>query len=65
MRDQVDFWFSDKQQSFLLVTVIAFGGSVPILELKGSIWYVQTEHPTLVTQVDLIIKDWWEFKVLD
>ena len=26
----------------------------PILEFKGSVKYVQKEHPTFVTQVDLI-----------
>ena len=36
----------------------------PILEFKGSVRYIQKGHPTLVTQVDLILQNWWEFKVL-
>ena len=38
--------------------------SVPILEFKGSVHHFEKGHPTLVTQVDLILWDWWEFKVL-
>ena len=39
-----------------------FKRSEPILEFKGSIWYVQKEHPNMVTQVDMILQNWWEFK---
>ena len=34
------------------------------LKFKGYIRHVQKGHPTLVTQVDLILQNWWEFKVL-
>ena len=38
--------------------------SVPILALKESVQYIQKGHATLVTQVELMLQDWWEFKVL-
>ena len=31
---------------------------------KGSIQLVKKGHPSLATQVDLILQNWWEFKVL-
>ena len=37
--------------------------SVPILAFKGSVQHIQKGHPTLVTQVDLMLQD-WEFKIL-
>ena len=36
----------------------------PISEFKGSVRHVHKGHPTLVTQIDLILQNWWEFKVL-
>ena len=36
----------------------------PILEFKGSVWYVQKGHPNMATQADMILQNWWEFKVL-
>ena len=47
-----DFW----------ILVLAIGESGPILEFKGSIRYVQKGHPGKVTQGDIIIQNWWEFK---
>ena len=35
--------------------------SVPFLEFKASVQHVQKGHPTLVTQIDLILQNWWEF----
>ena len=34
----------------------------PILEFKGSV-YVQKGHPNMATQADMILLNWWEFKV--
>ena len=38
--------------------------SEPILEFKGSVQHIQKGHPTLVTQVDLILHNRWKLRAL-
>ena len=35
----------------------------PILKFNGSVSHNKKGHPTLVTQVDLILQKYWEFKI--
>ena len=55
----IDPSFDMHLRVFILVIFIChfrpFAG--PILEFKGSVQHVQKGHPTLVTQVDLILQN--------